>query len=94
MQLIYQGKSDRCHPREIEFPDGFNITHTPNHWSNENKVIDHFESIIFPFVKKKKEELVLPSDQKALLIFDVSKNKKGHWPDWRKRLLNILYQQI
>ena len=56
IQLIYQGKSDRCHPREIEFPDGCNITHTPNHLSNEDKAIEHLESIIFPFVKKKKED--------------------------------------
>ena len=36
MQLIYQGKTNRCHPTGIEFPEGFNITHTKNHWSNED----------------------------------------------------------
>jgi len=29
------------------------------------------ESIILPFLKSKKEELGLPSDQKSMLIFDV-----------------------
>ena len=33
MQLIYAGKTDRCHPNGTNFPQGFNITHTPNHWS-------------------------------------------------------------
>ena len=30
MQLIYAGKIDRCHPNGIDFPEGFNVTHTPN----------------------------------------------------------------
>ena len=34
MQLIYQGNTNCCHPTGIEFPEGFNITHTKNHWSN------------------------------------------------------------
>ena len=35
MQLIYTEKTDRCHPNGINFPEGFSITHTPNHWSCE-----------------------------------------------------------
>ena len=33
VQLIYAGKTDRCHPK-IAFPKGFHVTHTDNHWSN------------------------------------------------------------
>ena len=29
MQIIYEGKTVRCHPQGIKFPEGFNITHTP-----------------------------------------------------------------
>ena len=32
LQLIYKGKSSRCHPR-YEFPSDWNITHSPKHWS-------------------------------------------------------------
>ena len=32
LQLIYEGKSDRCLLRRINFPDGFNVTYTLNHW--------------------------------------------------------------
>ena len=71
MQVIYEGKTDRCHPRGIEFPQGFNVTHSENHWSNEEKVIEHLETIVFPYLERKKEELGLPEDQKSLLIYDV-----------------------
>ena len=76
MQLIYEGKTDRCHPRNTEFPDGFNVTHSDNHWSNEDKVVEHLETIVFPYVQWKREELGLPGDQKALLIYDVFKGQK------------------
>ena len=75
MQLIYQGKTQRCHPTGIEFPEGFDVTHTENHWNNEEKVIEHFETVIFPFVESKRAELGLPEDQKALLIYDVFKGQ-------------------
>ena len=39
MQLIYAGKTARCHPNGINFPERFNITHTPNHWSCEMSAI-------------------------------------------------------
>ena len=31
MQLIYAGKTNRCHPQGIEFPPGFDVTHSHNH---------------------------------------------------------------
>jgi len=37
MQLIYQGTTDRCLPKGVEFPDDWNATCTANHWSNEEK---------------------------------------------------------
>ena len=73
MQLIRQGKTNRCHPTNIEFPEGFNITQTKNHWSNEDKVIKHLESIIFSFAKSKRSELGFKKEQKGMLIFDVFK---------------------
>ena len=76
MQLIYQGKTARCLPREIEFPDGFNVCYTENHWSNEEKVIELLQEVIFPFIASKKVEHGLAADQKALLIFDVFRAHK------------------
>ena len=75
MQLIYAGRTDRCHPNRINFPEGFTITHTPNHWSCEKSATEHLEKVAFPYLSKKREQLKMPKDQKALLIFDVFKGQ-------------------
>ena len=75
MQLIYAGKTDRCHPNGINFPEGFNITHNPNHWSCEKPAIEHFEKVVFSYLSKEQEQLKMPKDQKALLIFNVFKGQ-------------------
>ena len=56
MQILYQGKTDRSHPK-YKFPDGFDIFHTPNHWANEETCIRFFQKIIFPYVNKIREEI-------------------------------------
>ena len=30
VQLVYEGKTTKCHPA-VEFPEGWHVTHTPNH---------------------------------------------------------------
>ena len=72
--LIYTGKTDLCHPK-VEFPKGFDITHSPNHWANKKIVISFSKKILFPFDNKKRESLSLSKDAKALLIFDVFKGQ-------------------
>ena len=59
----------------INFPEGFNITHTPNHRSCEKSAIEHLEKVVFPYLSKKREQLKMPKDQKALLVFDVFKGQ-------------------
>ena len=56
MQLIYAGKTDRCHPQDIEFPHGFQVSHSPNRWSNEELAIQHVMLLVIPYVDKMKEE--------------------------------------
>ena len=64
MQLIYEGKTPRCLPKDVEFPKEFDVTFTPNHWSNEEKSKQLLHNIIFPYLKKKKKHnLGLPRDQ-------------------------------
>ena len=72
LQLIYQGKTSACLPR-IDFPAGWHVTCTPNHWSNEEKMKDYLQLIIIPYVERKRKELKLAADQPALAIFDVFK---------------------
>ena len=59
---IYKGKTSRPLPKGIDFPDGFDITQTENHWSNEDKCIQHIETIIVPYLKAKREEMGLSPD--------------------------------
>ena len=56
MQLIYTGKTKRCHPQGIEFSSGFDVTHSLNHWSNEELAIQHIREIILPYVDKIKQD--------------------------------------
>lgn len=70
--LIYTGKTKRCHAK-FPFPSGWNITHSPKHWSNEETMIEYVEEIILPYVNRVRQELD-NEDQAALVIID---NFKG-----------------
>ena len=82
-QIIYQGQSDLCHPK-LKFPEEFNITHSVNHWSNEEKAIELIEKVLLPYVRNNKEELDVCSTKKWLLIADVF---QGQWTDKVKSLI-------
>ena len=75
MQLTYQETTDRCLPKGVEFQDDWNVTYTAKLSSNKSKAIQHLQMVLFPYVEKKKVELKLPEDQKAILIFDVFKDQ-------------------
>ena len=49
VQVIYKGKTTRCHPH-FEFPPGWHVTHSPNHWSTETTMLRYVENIIEPYV--------------------------------------------
>ena len=74
IQLIYAGKTNRCHPK-IKFRKGFHVTHTPNHWSNEKVHIEYLKKTVFPYVENVRKVMNLGEDQKALLIYDVFKGQ-------------------
>ena len=75
MQLIYEGKTHRSLTKGITFPENFNLNFTANHLSNEDKVIEYLEMIVFLFISEKRNELSLPDNQKAVLIFDIFKGQ-------------------
>ena len=91
MQLIYQGKTSRCHPN-YTFPEGFNITHAENHWSNEAKCLEMIDKIILPNVKKQIKFLGLRKNQVWLLIADVF---KGQWtPTVKKKEADLNEKRV
>ena len=68
MQLLYQGKTNRCHLK-FSFPCEFDVIHTPNHWPNKGTCIRFTESILNPYITRIRKEMDSP-DQPALLIMD------------------------
>ena len=71
VQVIYQGTTNRCHPR-YQFPSNWDITHAPTHWSNEETMVQYIENIILPYVASRRA--AFEDDTPALVIMD---NFKG-----------------
>ena len=72
IQLIYQGKTNRCHPR-FQFPADWHVTHSPKHWSTEKTMLQYIVEIIIPYVDRQRESLG-DTSKAALVIMD---NFKG-----------------
>ena len=53
IQLIYEGKIQRCLPN-YDFPKGFNVTYSLNHWSNTEKSVELFQKVVFSYLKNVK----------------------------------------
>ena len=66
VQLVYQGKTNACHPL-VNFPAGWSITH----WSNESTMKECIENILVPYLVAKREELGLQPTHPAPVLFDV-----------------------
>ena len=90
MQLIYRGKTNCCHPTGTEFLEGFNITHAKNHWSNEDKIIEHLESIIFPFAKSKRAELDLEEENANSFLMILRLNAPKVFLIWLMKIIVLL----
>ena len=81
-------KTDHCHPK-FQFPDGWDITHSPNHLSTEETVIQYVKNIIVPYIERLRGDI--GSKKTALVIID---NFKGEITQSMLNLLesnNILY---
>ena len=74
MQLIYAGNTKRCLPK-FTFPRSFHVTYTKNRWSNQVKVTEHFEKVIFPFLDQIKERMGYPKEHMSLVIMDTFKGQ-------------------
>jgi hypothetical protein len=70
-QLIYQGKTNECHAKNVRFPASWNITHTESHWSTEVSIELYIKCVLIPFFHNEKQLLGLPESHKSLLLWDV-----------------------
>ena len=73
-QVIYGGKTPACLPK-ASFPADWHVTYTPNHWANEETMMDYAHSILLPYVGEKRKEHKLSNDHPALAIFDQFKGQ-------------------
>ena len=87
IQILYQGKTDCCHPKYC-FPQNFYAFHSPNHWANEKTCMRFFQKIIFPYIKKSKKKLI-PAHRKHRLLWItlVVKQLQLLWICWKKKVL-------
>ena len=65
-QVIYQGKTERCHPH-FRFPSDWDVTHSPRHWSTEETMIQYVKNIVVPYVEGCRDTI---GDKPALVIMD------------------------
>ena len=82
-QLIYGGKTPVCLPK-IDFPAGWSITFTPNHWANEDTVVSYIHNILLPYITDECKNLQLSPSHAALVIID---HFKGQFTD---KILDVL----
>ena len=74
IQLISEGKTRRCLPN-YDFPKGFNVTYSPDYWSNTEKSTELFQKVIFPYLKNVKLSKKYPKEQMPLIIMDTFKGQ-------------------
>ena len=91
LHIIYRGKTKASQPRGIDFPPEFSVTQNPKHWSNEKETLKLLYQVINPYVVKKRAELKLLENQKALVIWDVF---KGQMTETVKQKLESLHIQL
>ena len=94
LQIIYGGKTDRCHPLDFRFPSGSCISHSEKHWSNEEETIKLIDTIIVSYIVKKRSELNFPRTQKAIVIWDVFKGEVAERVLDKLKSLDCEYQLI
>lgn len=71
-QLIYAGKSDRCLPKDVDFPSSWDMSYTESHWSKEETMVRFVENIIIPYVNGIRESLPFSKcNQEAVTTLDV-----------------------
>eukprot|EP00058_Branchiostoma_floridae_P006720 XP_002592208.1 hypothetical protein BRAFLDRAFT_84636 [Branchiostoma floridae] len=71
-QVLYQGKTDKCHA-SFNFPEEWDVYHTTSHWSNTDSMERYVETVVKPYMAAQRERLGLEEDHPGMAIFDVYK---------------------
>jgi hypothetical protein len=72
LQLIFTGKTNECHPPHTSSTTNarFHLTHSINHWSNQETMDQYVEHVLLPYLKCKIAEHNLPPDSKLIVNLD------------------------
>lgn len=73
LQLIFQGKTDRCHPNSTPASTAarVHITHSANHWSNVETMQQWVSSVLLPYAERMIRQFELKDDSHIILLLDV-----------------------
>lgn len=73
LQLIFQGKTDRCLPSStpLALSARVDITCSPNHWSSQQTMQRWVEMVLLPYTERAIHLHNLASNSKVLLVLDV-----------------------
>jgi len=73
LQLIFQGKTTACHPDRTPAATAarVHITHSENHWSNQETMQQYIREVIVPYSEQRIAEHNLPADSHICLVLDV-----------------------
>lgn len=69
-QMIFTGKTDRCHPSHVK-PDGCIWAHTQSHWQSVSTYCDVIKEIVIPYKNDTIRRLNLPINQVTILKHDL-----------------------
>ena len=89
-QYIFQGKTNRCHPKDAPAEDEGYFTHTISHWQSEASFLEYLDQVIMPEKEETIQRLGLPADQKCILKLDVHFSHKTQAVMDRMKLMNVL----
>jgi hypothetical protein len=73
LQLIFQGKTNACHPPSTAASDAAHVhlTHSENHWSNQQTMKDWITEVLVPYAARAAARHTLPADSHMVLVLDV-----------------------
>lgn len=92
LQLIYTGKTNRCHPTQ-PLPTSFDVTHNPTHWSTETTMLSYIDNVLEPYIKKTRGDLQKP-EMPCILIYDAFRGHQQAAIVARLNKLNVIHHQV
>uniref|UniRef100_A0A1X7SKG8 DDE-1 domain-containing protein n=1 Tax=Amphimedon queenslandica TaxID=400682 RepID=A0A1X7SKG8_AMPQE len=90
-QIIYQGKTTRCHPTVTAVPQGWDLWHSENHWSNGETMERYVEKLIVFYLNVKSAALMLEKSHSALAIVSVD-NSHLVFSHFLKSTISLLFK--